>query len=385
MKLIQQAAKGSARVVDRFGLDAETASGRIDQLRARVRGAARAAADMDPLRVMFNGMAEGLETVVGALSQGDLEGSLAGLRDIGTAISTAWDNILPKIDAAMSRLIGAEQWEAVKSTVGGVLDGISQSVEDLGRIWDGLFPHVQNAWNLISPVLSAIAEVVRLTFENVKLVLDGIGDFLEGDFSGAWTAIQTVVSNTGMGIRAVIDGVAKFLQGILPGIAETATSIGTAIWDGIVGAIDGLAAKVGAIFNAAVNAIRDAWNSLDFRIPGFSLPAIDIGFPSTGNGDLDKLLPRIRGGPFRIFEGTGDLIPDLAQGGIVKARPGGMLARIGEAGRDEAVIPLGRGGGLGNNYTINVNTGVGDPVAIGKAIVETIRQYERRSGAAWRS
>jgi hypothetical protein len=33
----------------------------------------------------------------------------------------------------------------------------------------------------------------------------------------------------------------------------------------------------------------------------------------------------------------------LAEGGIVKARPGGTLARIAEAGSDEMVIPLNRG------------------------------------------
>lgn len=38
----------------------------------------------------------------------------------------------------------------------------------------------------------------------------------------------------------------------------------------------------------------------------------------------------------------------LADGGIVKARPGGILAQIGEGGQDEAVIPLdSAGGGLG--------------------------------------
>ena len=37
----------------------------------------------------------------------------------------------------------------------------------------------------------------------------------------------------------------------------------------------------------------------------------------------------------------------FADGGIVKARPGGILAQIGEAGQDEAVIPLDKAGGIG--------------------------------------
>ena len=53
-----------------------------------------------------------------------------------------------------------------------------------------------------------------------------------------------------------------------------------------------------------------------------------------------------------VAAGAVKAIP-MADGGIVKARPGGTLARIGEAGRDEAVIPLNKPGSrLGT--TINV-------------------------------
>jgi len=50
----------------------------------------------------------------------------------------------------------------------------------------------------------------------------------------------------------------------------------------------------------------------------------------------------------------------LAEGGIVTARPGGMQATIGEGGRDEAVIPLENGQvpGMGSNVTIIVNGGM---------------------------
>jgi len=54
----------------------------------------------------------------------------------------------------------------------------------------------------------------------------------------------------------------------------------------------------------------------------------------------------------------------LAEGGIVRARPGGIQATIGEGGQDEMVVPLDRarefglGGGGGNNITIVVNGGL---------------------------
>jgi hypothetical protein len=70
----------------------------------------------------------------------------------------------------------------------------------------------------------------------------------------------------------------------------------------------------------------------------------------------------------------------MADGGIIKASPGGTLALIGEGGKDEAVIPLDRMGGMGgNNVTINVNGG--DP----QAVVDAITRWYRQNGAtqAW--
>lgn len=77
----------------------------------------------------------------------------------------------------------------------------------------------------------------------------------------------------------------------------------------------------------------------------------------------------------------------LAEGGIVKARPGGIQATIGEGGRDEAVIPLenGRIPGTGaGNITIVVNGGLlGDQssarelaVALDKELLKLRRSNE---------
>lgn len=46
-------------------------------------------------------------------------------------------------------------------------------------------------------------------------------------------------------------------------------------------------------------------------------------------------------------------LPAMAEGGIVKARSGGTIIRAGEAGQDEAIIPLNKGMGRPVNITIN--------------------------------
>ena len=56
------------------------------------------------------------------------------------------------------------------------------------------------------------------------------------------------------------------------------------------------------------------------------------------------------------------------------------LALIGEKG-PEAVVPLGRGGGMGN-VTVNVTGGLSTSAEIGQAVVNAIRAYNRSAGPA---
>lgn len=56
------------------------------------------------------------------------------------------------------------------------------------------------------------------------------------------------------------------------------------------------------------------------------------------------------------FVGDNPIKPiQLASGGVVKHRPGGVLANIGEGRRDEAVIPLGRGGSTREVVYVNLD------------------------------
>jgi hypothetical protein len=111
-----------------------------------------------------------------------------------------------------------------------------------------------------------------------------------------------------------------------------------------------------SVFKTVFNTIGKLWNNSFGKI-SFTIPDI-IGVPG-------------RGTSFSIPK-----IPALADGGIVKASPGGTLALIGEGGQDEAVIPLDRMGSMGgNNVTIHVNGG--DP----QSVVNALRTYMRQNGS----
>jgi hypothetical protein len=103
------------------------------------------------------------------------------------------------------------------------------------------------------------------------------------------------------------------------------------------------------------------------------------GFASIWNNTIGKVqikIPNIIGLPGRGQSFGVPKIPMLADGGIVKASPGGTLALIGEGGKDEAVIPLDRMGSMGGG-DVNIYVQGADP----NAVVDALRTYMFRNGS----
>jgi hypothetical protein len=103
------------------------------------------------------------------------------------------------------------------------------------------------------------------------------------------------------------------------------------------------------------------------------------GFASIWNNTIGKVqikIPDIKGLPGRGQSFGVPKIPMLADGGIIKASPGGTLALIGEGGRDEAVIPLDRMGSMGGG-DVNIYVQGADP----NAVVDALRTYMFRNGS----
>jgi len=115
-------------------------------------------------------------------------------------------------------------------------------------------------------------------------------------------------------------------------------------------------------FITGINMIISGLNKIKVNLPGtpFSPPlTIGVNIPT---------IPRLN-------------LPRLAEGGIVKRQPGGILANIGEGRFDEAVVPLDGKNRFGATYNITVNAGMGtDGAKLGEDIVRAIRKYERVSG-----
>lgn len=87
----------------------------------------------------------------------------------------------------------------------------------------------------------------------------------------------------------------------------------------------------------------------------------------------------------RITEQVSRIVTTIAGGGIPKMAAGGItmgpqLALIGERG-PEAVIPLSKMGNMGG-ITVNINGGLSTSADIGRAVVDSIRSFNRANGPA---
>ena len=207
---------------------------------------------------------------------------------------------------------------------------------------------------LVAVAIAALGAAVVLAYQHFQPFHDAVDkawQLLQSGFhwiQDNWPLLLAILTGPfGLAVKFIVDhfdSIVGFVKG-LPGKIASAAS---GMWDGIKTA-----------FKAAVNFIIDGWNRIEFKIPGFKVGPIGFGGFTLGLPD----------------------IPRLAEGGIV-TRP--TLALIGEAGA-EAVVPLGRNRGVGNNYTIQVNAGIGaDTASIETAVVDAIQRYERRNGKGWR-
>ena len=130
--------------------------------------------------------------------------------------------------------------------------------------------------------------------------------------------------------------------------------------------------------------VADLNKSYGIAVAPFGTGSVSGGIPSTPSlSDLPAMdLPSWLDLGLPAGMGFGPSVLGLASGGVVKATSRGTLARLGEGGSDEAVIPLNGSHSLGGNtYHINVQTGVGDKSAIAEELVSVLKRYEARYGA----
>ena len=229
---------------------------------------------------------------------------------------------------------------------------------------------------LASPVTWIVLGVVALVAAVVLAYnkVDWFRNFVNAAFTGVKIAFGWILTAA----QAVFGWIGEHWGTIVTFIAGP---IGLAVrfvhdhFDAIKKAAGTLIGALGTVFSSVVNVItwpfRTAFNAIS-GLWNSSLGSVSFTIPSW--------VPVVGGDTFSFPH-----MPQLAQGGIVKARPGGMVALLGEGQHDEAVIPLDsrRGSGLGTGTVHNWYVqGDSDPLGAARRIAQ-IMQTGRQNGLAF--
>jgi len=197
--------------------------------------------------------------------------------------------------------------------------------EALKDMFENVLKALKEAWDEISVALNELLEPLG----GVSGVFEKIGDFLavtlvpllEFVLVGAINIVKNVILGVIGTIQSWVDRLIRFkneVTGFYDKVKEIFGKISNLkignIWEGIK-----------TSFKSALNWVIERWNNLSFKLPSFE------GLKIAGK----TVIPAFEGPTLRL-----PYVRPLAEGGIVPATPGGMLARIGEAGRPERVEPL---------------------------------------------
>jgi tape measure domain-containing protein len=225
-----------------------------------------------------------------------------------------------------------------------------------------------NPMGLIIAALAAITVALIWFFTNTE-----IGQKIWAGFTEFVVTAATAIGDWFVYVFS------EWLPGIWSGFVEFLGGAWENFRDGFMGVLESL----GDFFKVIINGYIGMWeNFINFFINGINgiirgLNRLQVNLPATQFSEALTIGVNIPTIP--NLE-----LPRLANGGIVKAQPGGIIANIGEGGQDEAVIPLNKMGSMGNTYNITINANVAD-ARLGEVVVNAIKRYERTSGPVFAS
>jgi len=205
---------------------------------------------------------------------------------------------------------------------------------------------------IILGIVAAVAAAI-LIFKNWGKIVDA--------FKTAWEAVWNVILSAFEFVMGILDTkLGKFIALFLPfGPIIVGLKILSENWDAIWSGMEMTVSLVVDSIKGFVNVLIGALNVL---IRG----ANKVGF------EVPSWVPKLGGKGFRINIPE---IPTLADGGIVKSP---TLAVLGERG-PEAVVPLGRTGGMGG-ITINIMGPTYGMDDFERRVAEAVRDGVRRGG-----
>lgn len=278
------------------------------------------------------GAASVLPALIGMLSQTRL----------GMIASSVATNLMAGAQAALNLVMNLNPIALVIGAIVGLVAGLailyknSESFRELvGKLWesmkvlgDYIAKAFVGAWNYLGEVINVIKEK-----------FSQFGNFLGGVFTAYVTGVADTFKNVFDGVKQVFTGLISFVTGVFTGDWSKA-------WNGVKDIFGGVFSSLVGLVKTPINKIIDMVNYMTGKLTS----SLKISLP-----DWDVLPDSIQGKSFSL---SIPKIPHLATGGLVT---GDTLARIGEGGYNEAVLPLDRNTGWMDTLANKVASKSGGP------------------------
>lgn len=237
---------------------------------------------------------------------------------IGTAVTWLWESVIkPVID-----FIGAA-WDWLYTNI---IEPIVLGIMLYIGLWAAIFEWLWNT--ILAPIFEAIGAVFEWIWANV---IQPIIDYIVAGVE-AWGQIfewlhQNVIKPVFDAIATAFDWVWTYgIKPVIDAITGAVEWVGKTIRD----VFGGISDFIGSAFQAVLGVVRGPINALIDLINGI------IGGLNDIRVDIPDWVPMVGGQTFGL---NIPKIPRLAEGAFVTARPGGVLANVGEGQYDEVVQP----------------------------------------------
>lgn len=289
----------------------------------------------------------------------------------------------------------------IKPRIKPMLKFLGKWAEKIGRFILDKLPFVaEKIGHFAAVFLEWVGPMLRKLLEKMPAITKAVVGFI------ATEVIPKVVEAAGKLAEKLVPALLGFAGEILAGLGSIGAQMASAFKDSVIDPIvDEAKALAGRIGNALVNfanfagdgaktlgkkiidslidglkSVGGFFADLGTTLAGAFLDAVKSVWNNTIAGPLNTGIRAAVDaldfalGPFINFGDVPDVIPHLAEGGII-TRP--TLAMIGEGNEPEAVIPLSKMSGMGTT-TININMPAGTS---GDDVVAALEDYVRRNGS----
>ncbi|MGW5676787.1 phage tail protein, partial [Streptomyces sp. NPDC003860] len=201
-------------------------------------------------------------------------------------------------------------FNAIRTVISTVMKVVGPIMRKAGSLIKSVWNGIRRA---ISTVVKAVATVIRTYVNTWRRIITTVMNAIRSTVRAVWN-----------GIRAVITPVVNWIRSAIPSAFRAVKDRMSSIWNGLKdiaskafnGIKDGVRTPINAVIRL-INSMIGKLNGIKVSIPGW--------------------VPMVGGKTFGVNLPT---IPQLAAGGVVQPRRGGVHAILAEAGEAEAVLPL---------------------------------------------